>query len=56
MENLRKRLNVRLVNNAKDYKKYISQLKYVSQPSFISQKIFSKIFVAINEIKSVLTQ
>ena len=41
--------NVRLVNNAKDYK------KYVSKPSFVSQKIFSKDFVASHEIKSVLT-
>ena len=29
MENLRKRINVRLVNNAKDYK------KYVRKPSFV---------------------
>ena len=36
MENLRKRVKIRLVNNAKDYK------KYVSKPSFNSQKIFSK--------------
>ena len=35
MENLRKRISVRLVNSAKDYK------KYVSKPSFVSQKIFS---------------
>ena len=35
MENLRKRISVRLVNNAEDYK------KYVSKPSFVSQKIFS---------------
>ena len=35
MENLRKIINVRLVNNAGDYK------KYVSKPSFVSQKIFS---------------
>ena len=35
MENLRKRINVRLVNNAGDYK------KYVSKRSFASQKIFS---------------
>ena len=34
MENLRKRIYVRLVNNAKDYK------KYVGKPSFVSQKIF----------------
>ena len=46
---LRKRLKVRLVNNAKDYK------EYVSKPSFVSEKIFSKNFVAIHEIKSVLT-
>ena len=49
MENLRKRINVRLVNNAEDYK------KYVSKPSFVSQKLFSKNFVAIREIKPVLT-
>ena len=36
MGNLRKRIKVRLVNNAKDYK------KYVNRPSFVSQKIFSK--------------
>ena len=36
IENLRKRVKVRLVNNAKDYK------NYVSEPSFVSQKIFSK--------------
>ena len=30
MENLSKRINVTLINNAKDYK------KYVRQPSFIS--------------------
>ena len=35
MENLRKRINFRLVNNAKDYKKYLSK------PCFVSQKIFS---------------
>ena len=48
MENLRKRISVRLVNNVQDYK------KYVSKPSFVSQKIFSKNFVAIHEIKPVL--
>ena len=49
MENLRKIINVRLVNNAKDYK------KYVSKQIFISQKIFIVSFVVIHEIKSVLT-
>ena len=48
MENLRKRINVRLVNNAKDYK------KYVSKPSFVSQMIFIKNFVATHEIKQIL--
>ena len=48
MENLRKRINVRLVNNAKDY------LKYVSKPTFISQKVFSENFAVIHKIKSVL--
>ena len=47
MENLRK--SVKLVNNAKDY------VRSISKPSFISQKIFSKNFVAIHEIKPVLT-
>ena len=48
MENLRKRVNVRLASNAGDYK------KYVSKPSFVSQKIISKNFVVIHGIKSVL--
>ena len=39
MENLKKRINVRLVNNAKDYKKYVS--------------IFTKYLVVIHEIKPV---
>ena len=34
-------LKVRFVNNAKDYK------KYMTKPSFVSQKIFSKNFPAI---------
>ena len=49
MENLRKRIKVRLVNNAKDY------TKYVNKPSFVSQKIFNKRFVVIHEIKPALT-
>ena len=48
MENLRKRINVRLVNNAK------YQKKYVSKPIFISQKGFIKDVVAIHKIKPVL--
>ena len=49
LENLRKRISVELINNAKDY------VKGVSKPSFISQKIFSRHFVAIHKIKPVLT-
>ena len=37
MENLRKRINVRLVNNAEGF------LKYVSKPTYITHKIFGKI-------------
>ena len=49
MENLRKRISLKLVNNTKDY------VRCISQPSFVSQKVFSKNFVAIHEIKPVLT-
>ena len=48
MESLRKILNVRLVNNTKDYK------KYVSKPSFVSQIILNKNLLVIHEIKPVL--
>ena len=48
MENLRKIINARPINNFKDY------AKCVSRPNFISQKIFSKYFVAVHQIKSVL--
>ena len=49
MENIRKRINVKLINDQKEY------LKYASQPNFISQKIFDKNFVAVNCVKTVLT-
>ena len=49
MENLRKRINVRLVNNKKDF------LKYTSRPIHITHKIFGKNYAAIHEIKPVLT-
>ena len=48
-ENIRKRIIVKSVNNSKDY------LRCVSKPNFISQKIFDKVFVAIYQIKQVLT-
>ena len=49
MENLRKRISIKLVNNAKDY------VRYINKPTFVSQNVFSKKFVAIHEIKPVLT-
>ena len=48
MENLRKRIDVRLLINEKDF------LKYTSKPTHITQKIFDKNYVAILEIKLVL--
>ena len=48
MENLRKRISVRLVNNAKDF------LKYTSKPTYITHKGFVKNYAAIPEIKPVL--
>ena len=48
MENLRKRINVRLVNNKKDF------LKYTSKPTYVTHELFDKDFAAIHEIKLVL--
>ena len=44
-ENLRKRINVRLVNKEKDY------LKHVNNLTFISQNIFDKnlLFMELNQ-------
>ena len=44
MENLRKRISVRLVNNAEDF------LKYTSRPTHITHKFFNKDFAAIHEV------
>ena len=49
MENLRKRINVRFVNNEKDF------LKYTSRPTYVTHKLFDKDYAAIHEIKPVLT-
>ena len=48
IENLRKRINVRLVNNAKGF------LKYTSRPTYVAHKLFDKNYTAIHEIKPVL--
>ena len=49
IENIRKRISLKLINNSKGY------LRCVSKPNFVSQKIFSKNFIAVHQIKSVLT-
>ena len=48
MENFRKRIKVKLINNAKDSK------KYASKPSFVLRKIFSEYIASNHEIKPVL--
>ena len=48
MENLRKRISVKLIDNSKDY------VRCVSKSNFISQKIFSNNFVTVHQIKPVL--
>ena len=48
MENLRKRINVTLVNNEKDFS------KYTSRPTYVTHKMFDKGYAAIHEIKPVL--
>ena len=49
IENQRKRINVKLINDKKVYQKCINK------PNFISQKIFDKNFVAVHCSKTVLT-
>ena len=48
MENLRKRIHVRLLNNEKDF------LKYTSRPTYVTHKLFDKDYAAIHEIKPFL--
>ena len=48
MENLRKRINVGLVNNEKDF------LKYTSKPTHVTHKLFGKDYAAIHDIKPIL--
>ena len=49
MENIKKRIKVKLINNEEKY------LKYVNKSNFISQKIFDKSFIAFHCMKKVLT-
>ena len=48
MQNLRKRVNVKLINNEKDY------LKCVSRPTLFSRRFLKKNLVAIHKVKPVL--
>ena len=48
MENLRNRIDVKLVRNKK------SNLKWTSKPSYMSQKIFDNNLVAIRKSKVLL--
>ena len=48
IENVRKRINVRLVNNKKDF------LKYTSRPTYVAHKLFDKDHAFVHEIKPVL--
>ena len=49
MENLKHKINIKLVNNEKHY------LKYTSKPSYILHKIFDNNLVAIRKNKVTLT-
>ena len=48
MEHLRKRINVGLVSNAKDF------LKYTSRLTSVTHKLFDEGYAAIHEIKPIL--
>jgi len=48
MENIRKRVDVRLVTDEKKL------LKYTSKPTFVSSKIFNENLVAVHKIKETL--
>ena len=49
IENIRKTINVKLINDKRKYQ------KIVNKPSFISSKILDKSFVAVHCSKKVLT-
>ena len=45
MENMRKRIKIRIIKNEKDF------IKYASRPTYINHNIFGKRLVAIHEKK-----
>ena len=48
MENMRKRIKIRITTNEKDF------LKYMSRPTYISNKKFGKNLVVIHEKKRTI--
>ena len=50
MENLRKRVDVKLVTDEKNL------MKLTSKPTFVTSKVFNEKLVAIHKIKETLTQ
>ena len=48
IENVRKRIIVRLVNNEKDFS------EYTSWPTYVTHKLFDESYAAIHEIRPVL--
>ena len=49
MENMRKRIKIRIIKNEKYF------IKHVSRPTYINHNIFGKRLVAIHEKKELLT-
>ena len=49
MENMRKRIKIKVVRNAKDF------IKYTSKPTCINWKVFENILATIHEKKISLT-
>ena len=49
MENMRKRIKIRIITNEKEF------IKYASRPAYISHNVFGKNLVVIHEKKELLT-
>ena len=49
MENMRKRIKIRVVKNSKDF------IKYISRHAWVNWKVFEKNLAAIHEKKILLT-
>ena len=48
MENMRKRIKIRIIKNEKDF------IKYASRPTYINHNIFGKRLVPIHEKKRII--